>query len=122
MARSFRRRKIVLPVPLQAQPSETSCGPTCLQAVYAYYGDHLPLARLIDEIPSLETGGTLGVLLGLHALRRGYRATLYSSNLDVLDPTWFQEQPRSPLHTLSGREPSPLTRLSRATLSQRERE
>jgi len=91
VARGFRRRKIVLPVPLQAQPSETSCGPTCLQAVYAYYGDHLPLDRLINEIPSLETGGTLGVLLGLHALRRGYRATLYSSSLNILDPTWFQE-------------------------------
>lgn len=89
MARGFRRRKIVLPVRMQAQPSETSCGPTCLQAVYAYYGDHLALERLIDEIPSLETGGTLGALLGLHALRRGYRATLYSSNLNLLDPTWF---------------------------------
>lgn len=80
----------MLEVPLQAQPTETTCGPTCLHAVYAYFGDVLPLEQLIQEIPSLETGGTLGVLLGLHALRRGYRAVIYSSNLRVLDPTWFQ--------------------------------
>jgi len=83
-------RRIRLEVPLQAQPTETSCGPTCLQAVYAYYGDVVPVETLVREIPSLETGGTLGVLLGIHALKRGYRATLYSYNLKILDPTWFQ--------------------------------
>jgi len=89
MSRGIPKRRISLEVPLQAQPTETTCGPTCLHAVYAYYGDDIPLDRLIREIPSLETGGTLGVMLGLHALRRGYQAIIYSSNLRVLDPTWF---------------------------------
>ena len=34
---------------------------------------------------------TLAVLLGCHALRRGYEATIYTFNLQVFDPTWFEE-------------------------------
>lgn len=90
MSRGIPKKKIALNVPLQAQPTDTSCGPTCLHAVYAYYGDDIALQTVIDQIPSLETGGTLGVMLGLHALQRGYEAVLYSSNLRVIDPTWFQ--------------------------------
>lgn len=74
---------------LQPQPTDTSCGPTCLQAVYNYYGDVIPVTSLIDEVPELETGGTLAVQLGLHALRRGYAAELFTYNLRVFDPTWF---------------------------------
>lgn len=78
---------------IQRQPDDQTCGPTCLHAVYRYFGDHLPLARLIDEIPMLEEGGgTLECMLGVHALRRGYRATLHTFNLRVFDPTWFTEQ------------------------------
>jgi len=29
------------------------------------------------------------VILGLHALRRGFRAQIQTYNLDVFDPTWF---------------------------------
>lgn len=71
------------------QPDDSTCGPTCLHAVYRYYGDHVELSRVIDAIPQLEAGGTLAVLLGCHALRRGYRAVIYTYNLDVFDPTWF---------------------------------
>lgn len=66
-----------------------SCGPTCLQAVYRHFGDQIALDLLIREVRSLEGGGTLAVLLGCHALERGYRAILYSYNLRVFDPTWF---------------------------------
>lgn len=71
------------------QPDGTTCGPTCLHAVYRFYGDDIPLEQVIAEVPSLEGGGTLAVLLASHALRRGYRATIYSYNLQVFDPTWF---------------------------------
>lgn len=71
------------------QPTDSSCGPTCLHAVYRYYGDDLPLERVIEEVQGLSSGGTLGVLLGCHALERGYRATLYTYNLHVFDPSWF---------------------------------
>lgn len=36
------------------------------------------------------TGGTLACQLGRHALRRGYRTTLYTYNLMIFDPTWFE--------------------------------
>src|SRR4051812_20780193 len=71
------------------QPTETTCGPTCLQAVYQYYGDQMSLTKLIDEIPYLEEGGTLAVMLGNHALKRGYKAKIYTYNLHMFDPTWF---------------------------------
>lgn len=70
------------------QPDDVSCGPTCLHAVYRHYGDELPIERIVAEVEMLSEGGTLSVLLGQHALRRGYRALLYSFNLSVFDPTW----------------------------------
>ncbi len=72
-----------------SQPDETTCGPTCLQAVYNYYQDRVPLDRVIVEVPSLKQGGTLAVHLGCHALNRGYQATIYTYNLNIFDPTWF---------------------------------
>lgn len=75
---------------IQRQPDDQTCGPTCLHAVYRHFGDELPLERLATEIPMLEQGGgTLEVMLGVHALQRGYRATLHTFNLRVFDPTWF---------------------------------
>jgi len=71
------------------QPDETTCGPTCLHAVYRYYHDDISLESVVDEAPRLEDGGTLAVMLGAHALRRGYSATIYTYNLQVFDPTWF---------------------------------
>lgn len=71
------------------QPDETTCGPTCLHAVYRYYGDSVGLDRVVKEAGRLKWGGTLAVMLACHALRRGYRATIYTYNLEVFDPTWF---------------------------------
>jgi hypothetical protein len=71
------------------QPDSSTCGPTCLHAVYRYHGDEMPLAQVIRETPALEEGGTLAVLLACHALERGYDATIYTYNLQIFDPTWF---------------------------------
>lgn len=78
---------------IQPQPDETTCGPTCLHAVYHYYGDDLNLADVIEQTPKLEEGGTLAAFLAGHALRHGYDATIYTYNLSVFDPTWFGENP-----------------------------
>jgi hypothetical protein len=74
---------------IQPQPDDAACGPTCLQAVYRYFGDDVPLNELSAEIPRLESGGTLAVSLAGHALRRGYAARVYTYNLSLFDPTWF---------------------------------
>ena len=71
------------------QPDLFTCGPTCLQAVYRYHRDNLSLTQVIAETPRVENGGTMAVSLGSHALRRGYRATIYTWNLQVFDPSWF---------------------------------
>ena len=74
------------------QPDNTTCGPTCLHAVYRYHGDDLPLTQVIEEAPAFEGGGTLAVMLGCHALRRGYDARIFTFNLQVFDPTWFNSE------------------------------
>jgi len=74
---------------IERQPNDETCGPTCLQAVYRHHGDAVSLDTIIAEVPRLENGGTLAVLLGRHALSRGYRASLLTYNLEVFDPTWF---------------------------------
>jgi len=74
------------------QPDDTTCGPTCLHAVYGYYGDQMPLEQVIAEVEPLPGGGTLAVSLGCHALERGYTADIYTYNLQVFDPTWFTSE------------------------------
>ncbi len=80
----MKKRLYILP-----QPTETTCGPTCLHAVYNYYGDDIPLDEVISQVEGLDEGGTLAVFLGRHALRRGYSATIFTYNLKMFDPTWF---------------------------------
>lgn len=82
------RKDLVLEFDIDAQPDDVTCGPTCLQALYRYYNDEVPLRQLVREVKQLKNGGTLAVMLGNHALRRGYRATIYSYNLNVFDPSW----------------------------------
>ncbi len=81
---------------ISMQPDDITCGPACLHSVYEYYGDSISLEQVINEVKSLEGGGTLAVLLANHALKRGYKATIYTYNLHVFDPTWFWEKKQLP--------------------------
>jgi len=79
-----------LPVRTLRQPDETTCGPTCLHAIYSYWGKTEPLESIIARTRKLESGvGTFAVFLGCDALRNGFAATIYTYNLKVFDPTWF---------------------------------
>jgi hypothetical protein len=80
-----------LTLEILAQPTDETCGPACLHAVYRFLEDPLPLDQVVAEVTPLRTGGTLAAYLGLHALERGYRTTLYTYNLELFDPTWFTE-------------------------------
>ena len=80
---------IELPIPILPQPDDTTCGPTCLHAVYNYYNDAISLEAVIADTTKLENGGTLAVFLACSALRRGYQATIYTYNLQMFDPSWF---------------------------------
>lgn len=72
------------------QPDDITCGPTCLHAIYRYYESSIPLEQVVREVKMLENrGGTIAAALGYHALTQGYRASIYSFNLNMFDPTWF---------------------------------
>jgi hypothetical protein len=80
----------VIPIKIHTQPDDSTCGPTSLHAVYRYFKDPIPLSEVIKEVPYLDEGGTLEVLLACHALSRGYRARIYTYNMHIFDPTWFK--------------------------------
>lgn len=117
---------------IQSQPTPTSCGPTCLSAVYDYWNLPLDLAELIADIGQLEGGGTLAVDLACDALRRGFAAEIVTYNLQLFDPTWFQSDGEmvSPtvlaakldeqLHRKSERVDIDQYRLQKATVAYRE--
>jgi hypothetical protein len=78
-----------LPFAILPQPTVTTCGPTCLHAIYRYYGDTISLRQVIAEVGALEEGGTLAVFLANHALRKGYGASIFTYDLSLFDPSWF---------------------------------
>ena len=82
---------IKLELNIRRQPDDATCGPTCLHAVYRYYDDDITLKQVMEDVTELESGGTLAVMLGLHALKRGYKAKLFTYNLQLFDPTWFAD-------------------------------
>jgi hypothetical protein len=105
-----------LPVSMLPQPDETTCGPTCLHAVYRYWDEQETLESVIERTKSLEIGGTFAVFLACDALRKGYRATIYTYNLNVFDPSWFGPDGSDIAHKLqSQREVKSDYRLQQAT-------
>ena len=82
----------MIPIKIMTQPDEVTCGPTSLQAIYNYFGDDISLHKVISEIKYLEEGGTLAVMLAIHALKRNYKSTIYTYNLNVFDPSWFENE------------------------------
>jgi len=78
-----------LPVKMLPQPDETTCGPTCLHAIYRYWGKDSYLPEVIARTRKMEHGGTFAIFLACDALRQGFQATIYTYNLTVFDPTWF---------------------------------
>lgn len=75
-------------IKILSQPNDTTCGPTSLHAVYQYHGLNISLDEVIESVTVLEDGGTLAVMLGIDALKRGFDARIYTYNLKVFDPTW----------------------------------
>lgn len=83
-----QQKALFLDFDIKAQPDEVTCGPTCLHALYNYYDDPITLKQVIKEVAQVKHGGTLAVMMGHHALKRGYKAFVYTYNLNVMDPTW----------------------------------
>ncbi|WP_332675133.1 hypothetical protein [Aromatoleum sp.] len=81
-----------LNVDMLPQPTETTCGPTCLHAVYRYWSEDLSLDSVIGRTRAMAHGGTIAVFLACDALAHGYEATIYTYNLTMFDPTWFRRR------------------------------
>lgn len=75
---------------IHPQPDLVSCGPACLASLYTFWGDDIQLEQVLRDAERLPHGGTIAVLLACHALERGYRALLYTYNITLFDPTWFE--------------------------------
>ena len=76
---------------IRSQPTDETCGPTSLHAIYHYYGLTISLNEVIETIERSISGGTLSPMLGKHALMHGFDATIYVNQLDLFDPTWFKK-------------------------------
>ena len=76
-------RPAVLPVEILPQPDDETCGPTCLHAVYRYWGDDIALREVVESVRTLtaQGRGTLALMLGVHSLGRRYKACLYTFNV-----------------------------------------
>lgn len=90
-----------LNVPILPQPDDTTCGPTCLHAIYTFFKDSISLDDVIRQTKSLDAGGTLDVFLACNALQRGYNVTIYTYNLQLFDPTWFERKGTDLRHKLT---------------------
>lgn len=64
--------------------------------MYRYWEYETSLQDVIDTVEPLPEGGTLAVRLAIHALKRGFRAEIFTYNLQIFDPTWFS--PTSPVN------------------------
>jgi hypothetical protein len=90
-ARDFRvKLSHQLELTVLPQTDNTTCGPTCLEAIYRYYDCNVELEELVAKVVSLPSGGTLAVWLACDALKRGFAAEIYTYNLNLFDPTWFE--------------------------------
>lgn len=87
-ARAMRDRELA--VPRIPQPDDVSCGPACLHQVLRFFGIEAGFDEVSARVARNPDGGTHAACLGLAALGFGLPATIYSYNLRVFDPTWFE--------------------------------
>ena len=81
-------RQIHLPFSITPQMTDTDCGSTCLQSVYAQLGRHETVDDIRERIHELDGGGTLASFLAADALKLGFAVRMFTCNLHLFDPTW----------------------------------
>ncbi len=79
----------MIDIKIHSQPNDETCGATCLQSIYNYYGLTMDIHDVIAGVERSLSGGTLAAFLGTHALQQGFDSTIYINNLNVFDPSWF---------------------------------
>lgn len=79
----------MIDITIHSQPDDETCGATCLQSIYNYYGLNTSIETIVQKVERSLSGGTLAPFLGAHALLEGFNSTIYVNNLNVFDPSWF---------------------------------
>lgn len=92
---------MIIDLSIPKQPTDDTCGVSSLLGVYDYFGLKMDINELIEEVATLDTGGTLNVNLGLHALKQGFNVSLYTYNLQTFDPTWANTTPEELIQKLT---------------------
>ena len=87
-----------LPIRILPQPDEITCGPTCLHAIYNYYGDEIPLERVIAEVPMLDVRALAERQLGPRTLGRREAGRSHADQ-----PQWDASQARGGVEVARGR-------------------
>lgn len=85
----------MIDIKIDTQPDDETCGPTCLHAIYHYYGYDISLNDVVSTIKRSNSGGTLAPYLGTHALQHGFTASVLINNMDIFDPSWFEHSEAS---------------------------
>ncbi|MEZ4873089.1 MAG: hypothetical protein R2827_12790 [Bdellovibrionales bacterium] len=60
-----------------------------MHSLYTHLGLNISIDEIIKNVKYTQGGGTLGVLLGQEAQSQGLQAVIYTHNLMVFDPSWF---------------------------------
>ena len=81
----------MIDIQIHSQPDDETCGATCLQSIYNYYGLDISIDSIVQSVERSRSGGTLAAFLGAHALRKGFDSTIYINNLNLFDPSWFTQ-------------------------------
>lgn len=75
-------------ITMKRQPTDESCGPTALDAVYRHYGEDFGLSTLVAEVGTTIGGGTTAAMLGIDAISRGFSAAIRDFSPGLFDPSW----------------------------------
>lgn len=79
----------------QVQPTSTTCGQTALSILLAHYGDVIDPLEIEARVPQCvnekgEKVGTINQQLAIWCLGRGYDATMYTFDCQIIDQSWSE--------------------------------
>ena len=82
-------RNIILKVPRFIQP-KMECAPTALNQIFSYYGLNIELKDLIKRCETKIKYKDWEYKAASVALDEGFKVDIYSTSLELFDPSWFK--------------------------------
>lgn len=77
----------------QTQPTSSTCSPTALSILLGYYGEGLSPLEIEAAVPQSinengEKMGTVNQQMATWCLNRGYKASIYTFDCQIIDQSW----------------------------------